>query len=161
MSKQTSAGQMPPRERYQDKITVRVAHDKSLYIVYQGNVPPIDGQEYLSLTEHTSALAEKDARIAELERIFARAKENGLPPEIAYASYHAKQHSKAKYEAELTRLREALERAEEAFSEYGSHDDGCASWDCERPAECTCGYSAAFAEIVKAIRAAKQGEGKT
>lgn len=55
--------------------------------------------------------------------------------------------------AQLQAAREGLERAEEAFSEYGAHDDNCASWDCERPAECTCGYSTEYAAIVDRIAA--------
>jgi biopolymer transport protein ExbD len=52
---------MPKQEKlsnqYPDVITVRVAHDKSLYIVYSGKVPPIYGQEYVSIRQHADALA--------------------------------------------------------------------------------------------------------
>lgn len=54
-------------QKFYDTIKISIAHEGSIYIIYSGKVPPLNGQEYLSVSEHNHALTELRAQLAKSE----------------------------------------------------------------------------------------------
>jgi hypothetical protein len=99
---------------------------------------------FVSLQEHTSALAEKDAEISECLK-----------------ERHA---NVLVYSEEITRLREALERAEKQLAQTGMMLGQMIEQNKLREmpwSHSVCEHYDAIGKLLAAIRADKQGEGKT